>query len=65
MTKNGLFSKAVLRHGAALHALAIIGAGAGAMAVAAPAAAQDYTQVNATGRVNGTALTASAIRPCA
>lgn len=54
MTKRGFFSKAALRHGAALQALTIIGAGAGVIAVAAPAAAQDYTQVNATGRVIGT-----------
>ncbi len=43
----------VLCGGTALQALALIGAGAGVM-IAAPAAAQDYSQVNATGRVLGT-----------
>lgn len=43
----------VLCGGTALQALALIGAGAGVM-IAAPAAAQDYNQVNATGRVQGT-----------
>ncbi|HEX8553234.1 MAG TPA: carboxypeptidase regulatory-like domain-containing protein [Sphingomonas sp.] len=43
-----------LRSGTAFHALALLGAGLGAVAVAAPAAAQDYTNTNATGRVQGT-----------
>ncbi len=43
----------VLCGGTALQALALIGAGAGVM-IAAPVAAQDYSQVNATGRVLGT-----------
>lgn len=54
MTKRGFFSKTGLRRGAALQALAMLGAGAGAVAIATPAMAQDYTQVNATGRVLGT-----------
>jgi len=40
--------------GSALQALALMGAGAGMTAVAAPAVAQDYSQVNATGRIRGT-----------
>ncbi|WP_153002869.1 TonB-dependent receptor [Sphingomonas sanguinis] len=52
--ERGFFSRAVLRNGAALQALAMLGAGVGAVTLAAPAAAQDYTQVNATGRVMGT-----------
>lgn len=52
--ERGLFAKTLLRAGAALPALALLGAGAGGIMMAAPAAAQDYTQVNATGRVMGT-----------
>ena len=44
----------MLRRSGALHALAMLSASVGAIALAAPAAAQDYTQVNATGRVQGT-----------
>ena len=40
-----------LRGGTALRALALVGAGVGAIAIAAPAAAQDYTNLNATGRI--------------
>ncbi|RZL18860.1 MAG: carboxypeptidase regulatory-like domain-containing protein, partial [Sphingomonas sp.] len=48
------FSRHALRAGAAMQALALMGAGAAMMTVSAPAVAQDYTQVNATGRVLGT-----------
>jgi hypothetical protein len=48
------FTRRALRGGSALQALALMGAGVGMLAVAAPAAAQDYSQVNATGRVQGT-----------
>lgn len=48
-------SKAICRSGAALQALALLGAGATALTViAAPAAAQDFTNVTATGRVQDT-----------
>jgi hypothetical protein len=43
-----------LRNSTALQALALLGSGLGSISVAAPAAAQDYTQVNATGRVQST-----------
>lgn len=52
MTKNII--RGTLRSGTALKALALIGSSLGAVAVATPAAAQDYTQVNATGRVQST-----------
>jgi hypothetical protein len=54
VTNNFDFARKMLRGGTALHALALLGAGVGAVAMAAPAAAQDYSQVNATGRVQGT-----------
>lgn len=51
---NTQFTRKKLRAGTALQALALIGAGAGLSAVAiAPAAAQDYTNVTAGGRVVG------------
>lgn len=45
----------VLQTGAALHALAVMAAGSMALVASAPAHAQDYNQVNATGRVQSTA----------
>lgn len=42
------------RLSAALKALALLGAGVAAVSVSAPAVAQDYNQVQATGRVQGT-----------
>ena len=47
-------ARRALRGGSAFHALALMGAGIGAIAAVAPAAAQDYSQVNATGRIQGT-----------
>jgi len=44
----------LLNRGTALRALALMGAGLGAVAVSAPAAAQDYQNVTASGRVQGT-----------
>ncbi len=54
VVKKGLLSKALLRHGAALHAVALLGAGIGGVGFASVAEAQDFTQVNATGKVQGT-----------
>ncbi len=54
MVKKGLFSRALLRHGTALRAVALLGAGVGGFGFASVAEAQDFTQVNATGRVQGT-----------
>ena len=49
------FKRSLLRGSSAFSALAMLGAGlAGSMIVAAPAAAQDYTNVTAAGRVQGT-----------
>ena len=54
MTNSLNFARKALRAGTALQALALLGAGVGMVAVAAPASAQDYNQVNATGRIQGT-----------
>lgn len=54
MTNTFNFARKALRGGTALQALALLGAGVGMIAAAAPAAAQDYNQVQATGRVQGT-----------
>lgn len=54
MVNRGFFMRAVLRAGTALPALAALGVGGGAIMLGAPAAAQDFTQVNATGKVQGT-----------
>jgi len=54
VTISSTFVRKSLRCSTALRALALIGAGIGAAAAAVPAAAQDYSQVNATGRVQGT-----------
>lgn len=54
MTHTLKFARKALRGGTALQALALIGAGVGMAALAAPASAQDYNQINATGRVQGT-----------
>jgi Carboxypeptidase regulatory-like domain/TonB-dependent Receptor Plug Domain len=49
---NGTFRRALLNGGAALQAIAIVGAGAVvSMAAVAPAYAQDYTNVSASGKV--------------
>jgi hypothetical protein len=47
-------ARCALRGGTALKALALLGAGVTATLLASPAAAQDYSQVNATGRVLST-----------
>ena len=54
MTKTSNFVRAALRGGSAMRALALMSAGVGMVAVAAPASAQDYSQVNATGQIRGT-----------
>jgi hypothetical protein len=54
VTNNFDFARKMLRGGTALHALALLGAGVGAVGMVAPAAAQDYTNVTASGRVQGT-----------
>lgn len=55
VTKNRDFSRKMLRSGTALQALALLGAGVGAVALTATsAAAQDYTNINASGKVQGT-----------
>jgi hypothetical protein len=54
LTKTISFARRALRGGTALQALALLGAGVGTVAMAAPAAAQDYNNINATGRVQGT-----------
>nr|WP_246346833.1 carboxypeptidase regulatory-like domain-containing protein [Sphingomonas jinjuensis] len=48
------FARRALRGGTALQALALLGAGVGAAGIATPAAAQDYSQINATGRILST-----------
>ncbi|WP_293874964.1 MULTISPECIES: carboxypeptidase regulatory-like domain-containing protein [unclassified Sphingomonas] len=53
MFKTLKVARTSLRGGTALQALALIGAGVSMAAFAAPAAAQDYTNLNATGRVLG------------
>ena len=54
MTNSFNFARKALRGGTAFKALALLGAGLAASAVATPAFAQDYTNVNASGRVQGT-----------
>ncbi len=55
MTSINILKRKALRSGAALQALALFGAGlATTTAFVAPAAAQDYTNVTASGRVQGT-----------
>lgn len=55
MTKSTTIKRALLRSGSAFQALALLGAGVATSAImAAPAAAQDYTNVTASGRVQGT-----------
>ncbi len=54
MFKTLTFARKSLRNNTALRALALCGAGVGAVALATPAAAQDYSQVNATGRIQST-----------
>lgn len=54
MTTTLNFARRALRGGTALQALALLGAGVGAAGIATPVAAQDFTQVNATGRVQST-----------
>jgi hypothetical protein len=54
MITNTTIARRALRASAAMQALTLMGAGAAMMTVSAPALAQDYTQVNATGRVLGT-----------
>ncbi|WP_198353759.1 TonB-dependent receptor [Sphingomonas sp. MA1305] len=48
------FARRALRAGTAFQALALMGAGVGLVALAAPASAQDYTNVTASGRVQST-----------
>lgn len=55
MTNSFHFARKSLRGGSALRALALLGAGLTASAMfAAPVAAQDYTNVTASGKVQGT-----------
>lgn len=55
MRSQSRVSKVIYRSGAALQALALLGAGVAVLGVsAAPAAAQDFTNVTATGRVQDT-----------
>ena len=54
MTNTFSRARKALRSGTALRALALIGVATGAVALAAPATAQDYTNVTASGRVQGT-----------
>ncbi len=54
LTNISNFTRKALRGGTALQALALLGVGVGALTAAAPAFAQDYNQVNATGRIQGT-----------
>ena len=54
MTYNSKTVRRSLRRSTALQAIALMGAGVTAIAMAAPAYAQDFTNVNATGRVQGT-----------
>ncbi|MEG8014603.1 carboxypeptidase-like regulatory domain-containing protein [Sphingomonas sp. 22R3R2A-7] len=54
MIRTSNFVRKALRGGSALQALALMGAGVAALSVVAPASAQDYSQVNATGRIQGT-----------
>lgn len=56
--KNALHNTRKLRAGTALQALALLGAGVGTIALAAPAAAQDYT----TGSLVGSVVTADGAR---
>lgn len=48
------FMRKSLRASSALQALSLLGAGISLASVATPASAQDYSQVNATGKVQGT-----------
>lgn len=54
MTNTLNIARKALCGGTALQALALLGAGVGMTAIAAPAVAQDYTNVTATGKVQGT-----------
>jgi hypothetical protein len=55
VTKSAIFKRSLLRGSSAFSALAMLGAGlVGTTIVAAPAAAQDFTNVTASGRVQGT-----------
>lgn len=55
MNNSTTIKRALLRSGSAFQALALLGAGVATSAImAAPAAAQDYTNVSASGRVQGT-----------
>jgi len=54
VTKIMNYTRRALRGGTAFQALALLGAGVGALGVATPATAQDYTNVTASGRVQGT-----------
>lgn len=54
MARTSNFARKILCGSSALRALALMGAGVGVLSSAAPALAQDYSQVAATGRVQGT-----------
>ncbi len=54
MNQNKIVISRMLRRGSALQALALMGAGVAMSGVAAPAFAQDYNNVTAAGRVQGT-----------
>ncbi len=54
VTNTFNFARKALRGSTALQAIALLGAGVGMTAIATPASAQDYSNVNANGRVQGT-----------
>jgi Carboxypeptidase regulatory-like domain/TonB-dependent Receptor Plug Domain len=54
MSKISKFTRAALCAGSALQALTIVSVSVAAIAISAPAMAQDYTNVNASGKVIGT-----------
>lgn len=54
MTNTFKFARKALSGGTALQALALLGAGVGLAVIATPATAQDYQNVTASGRVQGT-----------
>jgi hypothetical protein len=55
VTKKSIFGLAKLRASAGLHALALVGTGVlTTIALTSPVSAQDYNQVSATGKVQGT-----------
>ena len=65
MTNISILQRKGLRAGAALQALALMGAGVGMVAIATPVSAQDYVNVTAAGRItdtNGKALAGATVQ---